>query len=391
MADKKPSTEDILAQLRKQDASGGGSEAAPPADESSAPAEAESAPAAPAAKPSSTADILAAARAQGGGAASATDGESEAPKPAAKAKPAGGKPSSTADILAAARAQGGGAASSGGGGDAPKPAAKPKPAGGKPSSTADILAAARSQGGGAAGGGAAKAAAAPKPAAAKKAAAPAAGDRPSVSEMVKAAREGKTLEESVSPAKPKLPSKPPLPKKPAPDTDRRGFFAAAVTTICTPYYFAWTVLAAIGGIWSLAVARFMMPNMIVEPPTRFKIGPPSDYPPGTVSTKWKAERGIWVVNTDSYDGRNLVYALASICTHLGCTPNWLEGEQKYKCPCHGSGFYINGINFEGPAPRPLERVGIRLAEDGSLEVDKSVKFQEELGQWLDPASYVELS
>ena len=135
----------------------------------------------------------------------------------------------------------------------------------------------------------------------------------------------------------------------------------------------------------------MMPNMIVEPPTKFKIGPPSDYPPGTVSTKWKAERGIWIVNTDQYNGKPMIYALASVCTHLGCTPNWLEGEQKFKCPCHGSGFYINGVNFEGPAPRPLERVGLKLAADGSLEVDKSVKFQEELGQWQDPASFVEVS
>ena len=87
----------------------------------------------------------------------------------------------------------------------------------------------------------------------------------------------------------------------------------------------------------------------------------------------------------------MVYALASVCTHPGCTPSWLDGEQKFKCPCHGSGFYITGINFEGPAPRPLERVGIRLAEDGMLEVDKSVKFQEEMGQWADPASYVEIA
>ena len=79
-----------------------------------------------------------------------------------------------------------------------------------------------------------------------------------------------------------------------------------------------------------------------------------------------------------------------ICTHLGCTPNWLDGEQKFKCPCHGSGFYITGINFEGPAPRPLERVGISLSSDGMLEVDKSLKFQEEMGQWADPNSFVEV-
>jgi len=139
----------------------------------------------------------------------------------------------------------------------------------------------------------------------------------------------------------------------------------------------------------LMLARFMFPNMIVEPPTSFKIGPPSDYPLGTVSTKWTAARGIWVVHTDQYQGRNLIYVLASVCTHLGCTPSWLEGEQKFKCPCHGSGFYINGINFEGPAPRPLERVGVQLASDGTLEVDKAVKFQEEKGQWEDAKSFVD--
>jgi cytochrome b6-f complex iron-sulfur subunit len=211
--------------------------------------------------------------------------------------------------------------------------------------------------------------------------------------MVKAARQGTPVEAAKpAPARPRLPAKPvPVPKRTTDETGRRSFLVTAITTLCSPYYLAWSILGVIGGVWSLAVARFMMPNMIVEPPMRFKIGTLSDYPAGTVSEKWKAERGIWIVNTDSYDGRSLVYALASVCTHLGCTPNWLEGEQKFKCPCHGSGFYINGINFEGPAPRPLERVGLRLAEDGSLEVDKSVKFQEELGQWQDPASYVELT
>ena len=92
---------------------------------------------------------------------------------------------------------------------------------------------------------------------------------------------------------------------------------------------------------------------------------------------------MWVVNSE-YNGQPQIYALRTVCTHLGCTPNWLEGEQKFKCPCHGSGFYKDGINFEGPAPRPLERYAIRLADDGQLEIDKSKLFQEEMGQWNDP-------
>jgi cytochrome b6-f complex iron-sulfur subunit len=98
-----------------------------------------------------------------------------------------------------------------------------------------------------------------------------------------------------------------------------------------------------------------------------------------------------VIHTAQYGGKDLIYALASVCTHLGCTPSWLEGEQKFKCPCHGSGFYMTGINFEGPAPRPLERVGLSVAPDGMLEVDKSVKFQEEKGQWEDEKSFVDAS
>ena len=135
----------------------------------------------------------------------------------------------------------------------------------------------------------------------------------------------------------------------------------------------------------------MFPNTLVEPPSQFKIGSPSDYPPETVSTKWAAARAIWVIRTAQYGGKDLIYALATVCTHLGCTPSWLEGEQKFKCPCHGSGFYMTGINFEGPAPRPLERVGLSVAPDGMLEVDKSVKFQEEKGQWDDAKSFVDAS
>lgn len=160
--------------------------------------------------------------------------------------------------------------------------------------------------------------------------------------------------------------------------------------LLSPFALAWIFLTVTLAGWTLATARFMLPNVLTEPPRKFKIGPPADFDLGTVATKLVAQYGIWVVHTDQYKGKNLIYALISVCTHLGCTPSWLEGERKFKCPCHGSGFYITGINFEGPAPRPLERAGIRIAEDGMLEVDKSLKFQEEMGQWNDPSSYFEV-
>jgi cytochrome b6-f complex iron-sulfur subunit len=138
---------------------------------------------------------------------------------------------------------------------------------------------------------------------------------------------------------------------------------------------------------TLGTARFMFPNILTEPPSRFKVGFPDTFAPGQVETKFVAQYGVWVVNGE-YNGQRQIYALRTVCTHLGCTPNWLEGEQKFKCPCHGSGFYKDGINFEGPAPRPLERYAIRVGDDGQIEIDKSKMFQEELGQWNDPASFV---
>lgn len=150
---------------------------------------------------------------------------------------------------------------------------------------------------------------------------------------------------------------------------------------------AFTALGCTTALWSAAMARFMLPNTLTEPPNRFKAGFPGDYSLGYVETRFKQQHGAWLVH-GIYRGMPQIYALRIACTHLGCITLWQENEQKFKCPCHGSGFSRDGINFEGPAPRPLERYAIRLADDGQLEIDKSRTFQEELGQWLDPASFV---
>ncbi len=338
MADKpKLSTAEILALARKQGAmgSGGASAAAPPPAK---PAEAPKAAAKPA-----------------------------APKADAPAKPAGGARPSTADILAAARAQKA-ASPTEGAPAAEKPAAKPTaaPKAEKPAepaappveakNTSNILSGAADKP--AKPGPVSKAAAAAKPA----------------------------------PAKPARPV-PPMPVKPeyakakpakAATEERRGVVSLIFGSFLA---LGFTSLSATTGLWTLGMARFMFPNILTEPPSKFKVGPPNDFPPGKVEEKFKALFGIWVVNAE-YAGQRQIVAIRTVCTHLGCTPNWLEGEQKYKCPCHGSGFYKDGINFEGPAPRPLERYAIRLADDGQLEVDKSKLFQEELGQWADPACFV---
>lgn len=152
---------------------------------------------------------------------------------------------------------------------------------------------------------------------------------------------------------------------------------------------AWGAFSAASAAALAATGRFMFPNLINEPPAQFKIGLPSEYGMG-VDERFKETMGVWIVRTsqDVAQAASGFYALLTTCTHLGCTPNYLAAESKFKCPCHGSGFRTTGINFEGPAPRPLERARIVLADDGQLLVDKSRKFQFEMGQWVDPEAFV---
>lgn len=374
-APKKLTTAEILAMARaKAGAASSPAPTAAPKEVAPAPSEAvvesvAETPAAPApaatpaaaGKPKSTAEILAAARAaKAGGAAPAP--AADKPKAAAAPVAAGAKPKSTADILAAARAAKAGAAAPASTSDAPAPKSNPQPAVAKGAATGlsvqEMLAAMRP-----------------------------AGEVAPAQQAVVSEKEKSVLAAPPMPAKP-MPAKKPAAKAGADATSRRGFLLG---TLLSAWVVSWTSFVGACTVGALGCLRFMLPNVLTEPPRKFKIGSPGDYDLGTVATKWVAQYGIWVVHTDQYKGNNLIYALISVCTHLGCTPSWLEGEQKFKCPCHGSGFYITGVNFEGPAPRPLERAGIRIAEDGMLEVDKSLKFQEEMQQWEDPNSFVAVS
>jgi cytochrome b6-f complex iron-sulfur subunit len=176
---------------------------------------------------------------------------------------------------------------------------------------------------------------------------------------------------SPAPAAPKPAAKAPPKGKPG----RRAF-------LLSWFAVAWGTMAATLGLWTLGTLRFLFPNVLAEPPNKVKVGLPESFEDGKVVEKFK-DQNIWVVKD-----QGKIYALSTTCTHLGCTPNWLESAGKFKCPCHGSGFYKSGINFEGPAPRPLERWAVSIGDDGQVVVDKSKKFQEERGEWSKPESFI---
>ena len=130
----------------------------------------------------------------------------------------------------------------------------------------------------------------------------------------------------------------------------------------------WSAVVAFLTAWLIAFFRFFLPRTLFEPNTVFKVGYPADYGLG-VDTKWQQAYRIWVDRT----------------------PDWKPAENKFKCPCHGSGYDSEGINFEGPAPRPMDRAHIELDPTGQIVVDTSRLYSWPKGQpshFNDPGSYI---
>jgi cytochrome b6-f complex iron-sulfur subunit len=146
---------------------------------------------------------------------------------------------------------------------------------------------------------------------------------------------------------------------------------------------AWGGFGVVSLIGLLAAVRSAFPRVLFTPPTTFKAGLPQDFAIGEVSEKFIKEFRVWIVRNEQG-----FYGIFAKCTHLGCTPRWLAAENKFKCPCHGSGYYKDGVNFEGPAPRPMDRVRITLSDDGQLLVDVGVKYI--YGTWDKPGAFLKV-
>ncbi|MEP6918105.1 MAG: ubiquinol-cytochrome c reductase iron-sulfur subunit [Acidobacteriota bacterium] len=70
-----------------------------------------------------------------------------------------------------------------------------------------------------------------------------------------------------------------------------------------------------------------------------------------------------------WDGAQQVRALSATCTHLGCQVRWDGAAEKFKCPCHGGVYALDGTVLEGPPPRPLDTIEARIdSADASILV-----------------------
>jgi menaquinol-cytochrome c reductase iron-sulfur subunit len=139
-----------------------------------------------------------------------------------------------------------------------------------------------------------------------------------------------------------------------------------------------SILLALGG-QTYAFLRSLIPNVLYEPPRRFKIGAPDKF----------AEGGVFLEQDRLFVFRsqNTYHVISAQCTHLGCTVKMQKFPQpkkvtshgreieelvEFQCPCHGSKYYGDGTNYAGPAPRPLDYFKLEVSpDDGQLIVDKS--------------------
>lgn len=67
-----------------------------------------------------------------------------------------------------------------------------------------------------------------------------------------------------------------------------------------------------------------------------------------------------------------VFAISTVCTHLGCIVK--TSKEGFDCPCHGSGFTADGTVRKGPAPKPLPWLKVTKSGSG-FTIDEEAKVK----------------
>ena len=135
-----------------------------------------------------------------------------------------------------------------------------------------------------------------------------------------------------------------------------------------------TGIVVLGGIG--VTFEYLTPNVLLEIPKVFKIGPINSIQPNSVI--FEPEQRTFVVREE----QGSFYALSAVCTHLGCTTKWNDigaagnSAAVISCPCHGSLFNKYGEVLQGPAPRTLDKYRVQL-EDDKLVINTGEKVSED--------------
>ncbi len=111
--------------------------------------------------------------------------------------------------------------------------------------------------------------------------------------------------------------------------------------------------------------------------------------------EYEIEKNVWVLKATPpvldkvYQGKDMEFrdatgkavwtnkkeipyvAFSGKCPHLGCGYKWRQHKvrgQVFLCPCHLSLFDASGTVLDGPAPRPLDALPMRVSDGGDVEI-----------------------
>ncbi len=118
--------------------------------------------------------------------------------------------------------------------------------------------------------------------------------------------------------------------------------------------------------------RYLSPNVLLEPPLKFRAGKVEDFPEGSVTLI--EDQKTYVVRAKE----GSLYAMSAVCTHLGCITAWDPTAGIIRCPCHGSQYDRGGNVLTGPAPRPLPHYALTLNDQKQLVVDTGTVVGEDI-------------
>jgi len=202
----------------------------------------------------------------------------------------------------------------------------------------------------------------------------------------------------------------------------RGRIRSGVETTRRQFLLIMGTLAAVGAtiFGGIESVNFLFPGATNEAPAKFKTNttlPAVTFDGLTGGVSGGKAKNAPAVVSITADRVSIVlddtgiYAVSLICTHLGCTPNYVtdvttgtgtntssptvtqhytneQGHTTFNgwaCPCHGSRYFIDSTNFYGPAPRPMDWVSIEVSPDGFFVIDrKSIVAYRQPGDTTPP-------
>ena len=122
-----------------------------------------------------------------------------------------------------------------------------------------------------------------------------------------------------------------------------------------------TALGRLGLAWASALAAAALGPACARG-ERERAGPRAvrvplrELPPGRrLVVTWDGEP---VELLRSADGRTRALLLS--CSHFGCPVEWREAEGRYQCPCHDGRYDADGRVLQGPPPKPLRQIPVRI-------------------------------